>query len=1393
MGKWSKFYRGRLLLFLALIMLAPSIPAEGVSAADTLLKTGNYYYLPTADGGSLPDKGAADLVSASEGVLFDGLTSTYAGWMGSATSKGTVQVVFDLLKDYPLDRIRVVLNSPNRFWGFKEFTMKYRSEAVPDYYYIATKHVREGTDLNYSVTVPMSNKSARFIVIDIKRSHAYQHIPLTELEIYRGIGDEGQNPGPALTAAEMREEMKKDGMMVDKYGQWIYETWPGKVTSDEQLRQEYADEAQALADVSLDLTKYDSYGGIKSGGKFAGTGYFRVQQIDGKWWFITPAGYKFFLKGVDATSLWEWGYGTPLKKEDGTPRRVFEELPDPVEFAPAYASDSDGNVIGCPVPGDGIDRGSVSFVIANVMKKYGSDYEAKWEDITKKRLIDWGFNAFSKWTRPINIEFPYIHLLQDSRCLKKILWTYDVFDPQNESIIEDFLSPQLKKAKNDPWLIGYTYDNEAGWTSDIVREVLTYNSTSPAKSAFVDFLAPRYNNDLAAVNQLLGTNAASFAELKDIPINIAKVPAVDVSEYIRLASRTYFTTVTKVIRKYDTNHLFLGVSVVPTWRTSLDWDQAAMEFVDAFSVDNYTNDPSWISRYEAYGKPLLNLEYSFGTSERGLSPVNAATKMKNAAERGTAFQSFVEGQAAHPLFVGSGWFTYYDQAVPGRRDGENFNIGLLNQQDQPYTDMVNIMKTVNEGLENVHQDSSPVMRPDPVPIRIEAEKYSSQIGIITETASDTGGGQNIGSLDPGDWVAYSGINLTGMDNMSFRYASIRTGTMRVRLGSPSGTIIGTLDITPTGGWQNWTTKNIAIAPTVGFQNIYFTFERDDGQTVANLNYFEIPETNEAENAVLSGAVAANHYSGYTGTGYADYVNANGDYVEWTVNASAAGTYALTFRYANGGSGDRPLKITVNGSVVNSGLSFPPTGGWSTWSTVSINASLNTGTNTVRATAIGSSGGNVDSLTVKRFDLTPPRISIGGVEDGQSYTESVVPVVTADDAESGVKSLTMKLNGEDWTAGTAITAKGEHTLTVTATDNAGHTSTKTIRFTLYHGTQLQVEPASGVYSDTTVLNAELKDSSGQPVSGGTVTFAVAGTIVGTAVTDEQGKASLDYTVTVGAAPNADTLSHDVHAVFAQNDASYLRGSEGSSILTAGKEEADIAYTGSTVVSSSAELALAARVTQQDDGEQGSLAQLPVRFILNRIHTDGTATSVTEAVYGTDETGSVSASVPLPAGLYEIKSELMPNGYYKTAENTVVAAVYDPGTGMRIDGWLEIPPGSGEFGDNAKKLIIETEWQHGKNGLLQGNLTLLSEPQGLRLEAQSAEWMVVTEDSYVYLQAVAQDDNGEMYTVRIMAPAASPEGGNPQTTVSVTIWKGMQTNGTALFQVFGQTFYGFVLET
>ncbi|OLZ47101.1 cellulase family glycosylhydrolase [Amycolatopsis keratiniphila] len=126
-----------------------------------------------------------------------------------------------------------------------------------------------------------------------------------------------------------------------------------------------------------------------------------------------------------------------------------------------------------------------------------------------------------------------------------------------------------------------------------------------------------------------------------------------------------------------------------------------------------------------------------------------------------------------------------------------------------------------------------------------------------------------------------------------------------------------------------------------------------------------PVRYESENATISrGAVESNH-AGFTGSGFVNYDNVTGSYVEYTVNAAQAGPHTLTFRYANGTTANRPLDITVNGSIAVDDLGFAGTGAWTSWSTVTTTVNLAAGSNKIRTTAVTSNGGpNADSLSVE---------------------------------------------------------------------------------------------------------------------------------------------------------------------------------------------------------------------------------------------------------------------------------------------------------------------------------------------------------------------------------------------------------------------------------------------
>jgi alpha-L-fucosidase len=127
-----------------------------------------------------------------------------------------------------------------------------------------------------------------------------------------------------------------------------------------------------------------------------------------------------------------------------------------------------------------------------------------------------------------------------------------------------------------------------------------------------------------------------------------------------------------------------------------------------------------------------------------------------------------------------------------------------------------------------------------------------------------------------------------------------------------------------------------------------------------------PNRYEAESGTYSaGSTVDSDHAGYSGTGFVNTANEAGAYVEWSVSSTAARNAAVTIRYANGGTTDRPMDVSVNGSAVQAGRSFGPTGAWTTWTGSTLTVPLTAGANTIRVTATSAGGApNLDHLDVE---------------------------------------------------------------------------------------------------------------------------------------------------------------------------------------------------------------------------------------------------------------------------------------------------------------------------------------------------------------------------------------------------------------------------------------------
>ncbi len=293
-------------------------------------------------------------------------------------------------------------------------------------------------------------------------------------------------------------------------------------------------------------------------------------------------------------------------------------------------------------------------------------------------------------------------------------------------------------------------------------------------------------------------------------------------------------------------------------------------------------------------------------------------------------------------------------------------------------------------------------------------KYRST-GVDIESVSNDTGAYDVGWTKPGEWLEYS-INVTdaGTYNLGFRVASLGSnGTFHAEIDGTD--VTGPLTIPNTGGWQNWTTvtkPGITLAAGPHVLKIVMDSAGTAG-VIGNFNYITAtPDTAppppppgqtpfggtpvaitgsatatiQAENFDNGGEGVAYHdtdttnqggkyrstgvdieSTGDTGGGYDVGYTKAGEWLEYTINVTDAGSYDLGFRVASA-SASGVFHAEIDGANVTGSLAVPNTGGWQTWQTVTdTGISLTAGQHVLKLSmdANGSSGyvGNFNYITV----------------------------------------------------------------------------------------------------------------------------------------------------------------------------------------------------------------------------------------------------------------------------------------------------------------------------------------------------------------------------------------------------------------------------------------------
>jgi carbohydrate binding protein with CBM6 domain/calcineurin-like phosphoesterase family protein/purple acid phosphatase-like protein len=272
-----------------------------------------------------------------------------------------------------------------------------------------------------------------------------------------------------------------------------------------------------------------------------------------------------------------------------------------------------------------------------------------------------------------------------------------------------------------------------------------------------------------------------------------------------------------------------------------------------------------------------------------------------------------------------------------------------------------------------------------------------------ETTADAGGGYNVGWIRPGEWLQYT-VNVTvdAQYDLMLRLASTGSGGV-LHLDVDGVNATGAIQVPNTGGWQAWSTVTVGQVPLrAGTRRLRLAFDAN-GSTggVANVNRLELtrstgtgpyggtavalPGTIEAENFDEGGAsvayfdtTAGNRGGAYRQTdvdieGTTDagggwnigWVRA-GEWLQYTADVSATGTYALELRVASASTGGT-LRVEVDGVDVTGTLSMPNTGGWQAWRTIRKDGIvLQAGLRRIRLVFVGAGTDGIANLNFLRF-------------------------------------------------------------------------------------------------------------------------------------------------------------------------------------------------------------------------------------------------------------------------------------------------------------------------------------------------------------------------------------------------------------------------------------------
>ncbi len=403
--------------------------------------------------------------------------------------------------------------------------------------------------------------------------------------------------------------------------------------------------------------KLDEYGGYICDKKFNATGWFHVEEKDGRLWTVTPEGNPFFRIAMVLLSPG----ASPNQRE-------------------------------------------------KILKKYGN-YENWTELETAHMRNDLGYNSLGGWSatellakakQPLALSHIIYFLSPYTRengmnnttggNTTFVGGVMPVFDPAFEKFSDNRAKEVVTPYANDPHVYGWMSDNELHAEHKLLDAYLMSDIENP-------WFAYSYATAWTFMRSVTGKAEVSASDVTDEHRNLFKA----------MIYNRYFRVVASAVKKYAPNHMFLGCRFLPGCYRSEHVHRVAGKWCDVISLNYYgawTPESDLIQNIQKWsGTPFIITEwYAKGmdacTPESRLTnETGAGFTVRTQKERGYFYHNYTLKLMECKGCAGFDWFQCWDNAPDNLKadlSNRNSNKGIYDNDCNEYTELTDEMKTVNK-------------------------------------------------------------------------------------------------------------------------------------------------------------------------------------------------------------------------------------------------------------------------------------------------------------------------------------------------------------------------------------------------------------------------------------------------------------------------------------------------------------------------------------------------------------------------------------------------------------------------------------------------------------------------------------------------------------------------